>query len=679
MHKLALFATTALLFGGVASAATIAPATDPLASPRFGTWGIDLSGRDTAVSPGQDFFRYANGKWLDRTEIPSDRPSYGMFYVLRQLSEVRTRDIVEHASANSGHDAAIVAALYQSFMNEAAVESADTTPLAPELTAIRAAKTRTDVARIMGASSENFQGSFFGFGPQVDAKHPEVYALSLGQAGIGLPDKEYYSSEQFAEHRKKYVEYIKTLLTYIGWPNPEKSAADIFALETAVAKVHWSQAESRDDEKTYNPMTMAELAAKAPGFDWRAFFAAAKLSDVQSLIVGQPSAITGEAEIFAHADMNTLRAWLAFHAADNAAPNLSKRFADAAFEFRDHTINGQPQQRERWKRAVSLVNGTIPQAVGKIYAQKYFTPEARARMDELVKNVMAALKARIEHLAWMSPETKAAALQKLANFSVHIGVPDTWRDFSQLELHADNLVANIRAIGAHEWTYYRARIGQHVDKGEWDDTPQTVNAWNRSSQNDITFPAAILQPPFFDPDADMAVNYGAIGMVIGHEISHGFDDQGRKYDSMGMLRDWWTPNDAERFKAQTVRLGSQYHAIPILPNASIDGDLTMGENIADLAGVLISLDAYHASLHGKTAPVIDGLTGDQRFFLGFAQVWRAKYREDFQRNLLVSDPHSPPIARINGTVRNVDAWYEAFHIKPGDPMYIAPDQRVRIW
>jgi putative endopeptidase len=679
-RRIALLAGTALVLFGMVAYAADAPASDPLASPKFGTWGFDRAGTDASVKPGTDFFRYANGVWLDRTEIPSDRPSYGMFYVLRQLSEARVRDIIEKASASdANHDSQIVGALYRGFMDEARVEALDAKPIEPELAAIRAAKTRTDVARLMGESNESFGSSMFPLAVFTDAKHPDRWTLVMLQGGIGLPDREYFTDAQFAEQRTKYQAYIATLLKYVDWPNAERAAADVMALELAIAKVHWSQAESRDDEKTYNPMTPAELAAKAPGFDWKAYFTAAKLSDLASLVVYQPSAITGEARIVSETSMDTLRAWLAFHAVDNVSPYLSRRFADANFEFRDKTLNGQPEQRARWKRAVNLINLTIPQAVGKLYAARYYTPQARERMASLVTNLLTAMKGRIERLSWMAPETRQAALAKLANFSVHIGVPDTWRDFSRLDLSAGDLIGNGRRIFAHEWAFYRGRIGQRVDKGEWDDSPQTVNAWNRSAQNDITFPAGILQPPFFDPDADPAINYGAIGAVIGHEITHGFDDQGRKYDMNGMLRDWWTSADAKRFQEQAARLGLQYEAMSILPGTKINGELTMGENIADLGGLLMALDAYHASLNGKPAPVIDGLTGDQRVFLGWAQVWRSKLRDDYQRQLLVSDPHSPAVARVNGVVRNIDAWYSAFNIKPGDPLYLPPDQRVRIW
>jgi putative endopeptidase len=679
--KLALLAGSAILmFALAADAANMAPA-DPLASPKYGTWGYDASGMDRSVKPGTDFFRYANGKWIERTEIPPDRPNTGMFYLLRQLAEQRVRDIIERASTGTGagHDAEVVGVLYRSYMDEARVEALDAKPIEPELAAIRAARTRTDIARLMGESNEGIGSSMFPMFVNTDAKRPDTWALVMVQGGIGLPDKDYFTDAQFATHREKYKAYIATLLKYLNWPDAGKQAAAVYALEEAIAKVHWTQAESRDDEKTYNPMTPAELAAKAPGFDWKAYFTGARVPDLKFAVVSQPSAIAGEAAIIGKADMDTLRAWLAFHLADNASPFLSRRFADANFEFREKTLNGVPQQRDRWKRAVKFIDDSIPQALGKLYVAKYFTPQAKARMEALVKNVLAAMKDRIERLDWMSPQTKAVALQKLANFTVHIGFPERWRDFSRLELSPTDLVGNGRRIAAHEWAFYRGKIGGPVDKGEWILGPATVNAWNRSSQNDITFPAGILQPPFFDPDADDAINYGAIGMVIGHEISHGFDDQGRKYDAQGMLRDWWTEADAKGFLAQQGRLGKQFEAIPILPNAKINGDLTMGENIADLAGLLIALDAYHKSLNGKPAPVIDGMTGDQRFFLGFAQVWRAKLREPFMRQILVSDPHSPPVARVNGTVVNMDAWYAAFNIKPGDPMYIAPDQRVRIW
>jgi putative endopeptidase len=676
---LSLCAAAALLSAAPALAAD-APANTSLQSPKYGAWGFDFDGRDAAVSPGQDFFRYADGGWLDRTEIPADRSNYGVSHRLRELSDARVRDLIETSAANPAtHDQQLIAAFYKSFMDEARVEQLGAKPIAPELAAVRAATTRPALARLMGRAVETSQSSFFSLAVDGDPKHPDHATLLASQAGLGLPDREYYIDPQFEALRGQYKAYVAQQLKAIGWPEPERAAQAIFAMESAIAKVHWTQAESRDSEKIYNPMDVAALEAKAPGFPWRDFMLAAHLASDQALIVNQPSAFTGIARVFGETPVETLQAWLAFNLVDNASPLLSKRFVDANFEFRSKALQGQPQQRARWKRGVSLVNGQLNHAVGQLYAERYFTADARAKMDEMIRNLRTALAGRIEKLAWMSPETKAQAQVKLAKFGTNIGAPPRYRDYSGLSLKEGDLLGDNEAIAAFNWAYYRNQIGKPLDRQEWDDAPQTVNAWYRETRNDITFPAGILQPPFFDPDADMAVNYGAIGGVIGHEITHGFDDQGRKSDGDGMLRDWWTAEDAARFQVQADRLGAQYETIAILPNAKIDGKLTMGENIADLGGLLLALDAYHASLHGQPAPVIDGLTGDQRVFLGWAQVWRAKYREGFMRQILVSDPHSPPMARVNGVVRNVDAWYQAFGVKPGDALYVPPEQRVRIW
>lgn len=650
-------------------------------APRMGPWGFDLSGRDTSVTPGQDFFTYANGQYVEKLVIPSDRSRYGAFDALNELSVNRMRAVVETAASDkaAAGDAAKIGALYRSFMDEARIEELGAKPLAADLAEISAAKTRADLARLMGKSQGAFGGSFFGAYISDDAKDPERYAVYLFQAGLGMPDRDYYLQESFAPQKAKYEAYVAKLLSLAGWAEPEAHAKAIVAMETKIAEVSWTRAERRDDDKTYNPFEVAKLAAYAPGFDWAAFMEGAGLSKVDRVVVAENTAFPKIAAVFAETPVDTLKAWAAFTLADNAAPYLSKAFDEAQFDFRSRTLSGQPEQRPRWKRGVSLVDSQVGEALGKIYVEAYFPAESKAKMEALVGDIRTAMGARIEKLAWMSPATKTKALEKLAKFNVKIGYPDKWRDYSGLEIVDGDLYGDVERAVAFEWAYRANRLGGPVDDSEWGMTPPTINAYYSSTKNEIVFPAAILQPPFFDPDGDPAVNYGGIGGVIGHEITHGFDDQGRKSDGDGRLTDWWTAEDAAKFQAQAAKLGAQYSAVEVLPGAKINGDLTMGENIADLGGLLLALDAYHLSLGGKPAPVIDGLTGDQRVFLGWAQVWRGKYRDDAIKRQLVSDPHSPPKYRVDVPVRNIDAWYAAFGVKPGDAMYVKPEDRVRIW
>jgi putative endopeptidase len=652
---------------------------------RYGTWGFDIAGMDRSVKPGDDWFRFVNGTWVRNTTIPADRSSYGAFAVLRDLSDARLRKLVESYPAGgdpaTGGDQAKVAALYGGFMDEAAIERLDAGPLTARLGPVWLARTKEDVARLMGRSMGGFGSSFFGPGVNDDAKQPDRYSLYLRQSGLGLGDRELYLDPKFAPQRERYVRYVAQMLEMAGWPDAARSAAAVMALETRIAEAHWTRAESRNRDKTYNLMSLAELQAAAPGFPWAAFLDAAEVGRSERAIVAQNTAFPKIASIFADTDMATLKAWEAFHTADDIAPLLSRRFVDANFEFRQKFLNGQPQQRDRWKRGVAFAENAMGEAIGRDYVALYFPPESKAKMDALVGNLRTALRARIERLEWMGAETKAQAQAKLASFNVKIGYPDKWRDYSGLRVVPGDLVGNAERAGRFEWDYRRNRIDAPVDKAEWGMTPQTVNAYYNSVKNEIVFPAAILQPPFFDPDADPAVNYGAIGGVIGHEITHGFDDQGRKSDGNGVLRDWWTAEDAAKFEVQATRLGAQYEAYDFegLPGLHINGRASMGENIGDLGGILLGLDAYHASLNGQAAPVIDGFTGDQRVFLGWGQVWRTLFRNEALRQQLVGDPHSPGQIRAIAPLRNVDAWYEAWGVKPGDKLYIPPEQRVRIW
>ncbi|MEO8216550.1 MAG: M13-type metalloendopeptidase [Acidobacteriota bacterium] len=668
----------------IAGAAFAADAQTNIA-PRYGTWGVDLTGMDNSIKPGDDFFRYVNGSWLKTAKIPADRTSWGAFPMLGELSDQRVKEILDTWAADKtlqpGSDEARVAAIYRTFLDEATVEKLDAKPVQPLLDAIRKAKTRDDMAAIMGATSRGFGSSFFSGGVSDDAKHPDRYAFYMGQSGLGLPDREFYLRDKFKEQKDRYTKYVADMLGLAGWDDPDKSAGEVVAMETKIADAHWTRAEGRDRDKTYNPMTIAELGTYAPGFPWKAAMKAANLDKAPVVVVRQNTAFPKEAKIFAETPVATLKAWEAFHTIDDAAPYLSKRFVDPHWEFHSHYLNGTTEQRPRWKRAVGASQALMGEAIGREYVKLYFPPESKTKMDSLVNDLRVALKARIDNLDWMGPETKKAAQEKLAHFNVKIGYPVKWRDYSGLKIKEGDLAGNMVRGSQFEWARDVKRIGQPVDKDEWGMTPQTVNAYYSSVKNEIVFPAAILQPPFFDPKADPAVNYGGIGAVIGHEITHGFDDQGRKSDGNGMLRDWWTAADAKKFDAQAARLGEQYEAVNFseLPGLHIIAKQTMGENIGDLGGLLTALDAYHLSLHGQPAPVIDGFTGDQRFFLGFGQIWRTMMRTDALRQQLMTNPHSPGTVRAFEPLRNIDAWYAAFDVKEGDANYIKPEERVRIW
>jgi len=688
MKSATALAVVLMLAAGRALAAEPAPL-------KYGAWGLDLTAMDKATRPGDDFFRYANGAWLDRTPIPADKPGMTLRILESDLAEARLHAIMEDSAKAADHEPSSVegkvGAFYKSFMDEARIEALGAKPIAPELDAIRAATSRERLGALMGRHVRDFESSAFGIGLDVDTKDIAHYAVYLGQAGLGLPDRDYYLQASFAEKKAAYQAYVEKLLTLLDWPDPKGKAAAVVALETSIAEVSWTKAEERNPDTTYNPYTLPELEKAAPGFPWRAFLAEAGLGAPKKLVVVEKTAFPKIAAIFAKTPVEVLQAWLAFSVADNAAPNLSKPFADAYFEMRQKTLSGQAEQEARWKRGVHAVSGgdylagdrfdrfgNLGWAVGQLYTARYFGPDAKAKVQALVADLKTAYRARIQKLDWMSPATKTEALKKLAAYNVKVGYPDKPRDYSKVVIRDDDLIGNVRRAAEADWAFYVARQNGPVDRQDWGMTPQTNDAYN-GSLIDIVFPAVILQPPIFDPDADPAVNYGAVGGVIGHELTHGFDDQGRKFDSKGTLRDWWTPADAKTFEARAKVFGAQYSAYEPLPGAHVNGALTMGENIADLGGLTLGLDAYHASLKGKPAPVIDGLTGDQRVFLGWAQAWRGKLRDDAVRRQVVSDPHSPRQYRVNGPVRNIDAWYAAFGVKPGDKLYIAPDQRVRIW
>jgi len=688
ISRLLAFAISLILVAPGARAADPAASSasiPPTAAQRYGSWGVDLAGMDRSVKPGDDFFRYVNGKWVATTKIPPDKSSYGAFAILTDLSEARERALLDRWAADkslkSGSDEAKVAAIYRTFLDEATAEKLDAKPIQPKLDAIRKAKSRDDVAALMAQSQADFGRSFFGANVTDDAKNPDKYALYLSQSGLGLADREFYLRDNFKPQKERYQKYVADILRLIGWDEPDKNGADIVALETKIADAHWTRAESRNRDKTYNPATLPELEKNAPGFPWRRYFQEAELGKADRAVVRQNTAFPKLAAIFSETPVETLKAWEAFDVADEAAPLLSKRFVDTHWEFRSKFLNGAEEQRPRWKRGVDAAENGMGEAIGRTYVAEYFPPESKAKMEKLVADLLAAMKGRIENLQWMGPETKARALEKLSKFGVKIGYPTKWRDYSTLVIREGDLVGNAIRSAKFEWDRDVNRIGKSIDRLEWGMTPQTVNAYYTPVKNEIVFPAAILQPPFFDPNADPAVNYGGIGAVIGHEITHGFDDQGRKSDGNGMLRDWWTAEDAAKFEAQATKLGTQYEAynFPQLPGQHIIGRLTMGENIGDLGGILLGLDAYKRSLNGQPAPVIDGFTGEQRVFLGWAQVWRTLQRDDQLRQMLATNPHSPGAVRAYAPLRNVDAWYAAFNVKEGDANYVKPEDRVRIW
>ena len=662
---------------------------------KYGTWGFDLAGMDSKTKPGDDFFRYANGAWIDKTQIPADKPAYSLRLAMTDLTEQRLKNLLETAGANQTDNPSTLeekaGAFYRSFMDEARVEQLGLKAIDTELNDLKNAKTRDDFAALMGRTTTDFEFSLFNPVIDVDLKDPKKYAFYLGQAGIGLPDRDYYLKPDFTGQKTAYQNYVITILKLLNWPDAEKSAKDIVDFETKIADVSWTKTQQRDLNAIYNPMSIEELKKFAPGFAWEKFLGEAKMAKLTRVIVAEKSAFPKIVDVYSKAPMDTIRAWQAFHIADNAAPYLSKPFTDAYFELHDKTLSGQKEEKVRWKRAITAVGGgdfgvgdrfgtfgTLGFGVGQLYTAKYFPPEAKAKIQSLVDNLKSAYRARIEKLDWMGPETKKEALKKLDTYTIKVGYPDHPRDYSKLVIKGDDLTGNVKRCGQLDWDFYTARFFGPVDRADWGMTPQTNDAYN-GSLRDIVFPAGILQPPIFDADADPAINYGAAGGVIGHELTHGFDDQGRKIDASGALRDWWTKQDAETFKKRADMLGAQYSKYEPIAGVHVNGDLTMGENIADLGGLTLALDAYRASLKGQEAPVLDGYSGDQRVLLGWAQAWRGKVTDDYVRKQVVSDPHSPRQFRVIGPARNTDAWYDAFKVQSGDKMFVEPDQRVRIW
>ncbi|MBC7505318.1 MAG: M13 family metallopeptidase, partial [Sandarakinorhabdus sp.] len=661
-----------LLSATAAATATIIAFAAPLsAAPQYGTYGFDAAGMDTKVKPGDDFFSYANGTWDRTTPIAADRSSAGVGVILDDLSRQRTREIIEAAAANPGtsDDARRVGTYYATFLDEAGIEAKGVGAITPTLERIAAIKTPTELATALGAAQRVGIPGPFGVGVEQDPKDPEHYMVGMAQSGLGLPDRDYFlvDNPKFVETRAKYVDHIAAMFKLAGFQNAKPRAEAVFGLEKAMAQVQWSAVENRDPVKTYNPQPPAALAAAAPGLDWPAFLAAAGVGGEKRLDVGQPTAFAAMSKLVASQPLAVWKDYLALRTLKAHAPVLSKAFVDENFAFNGKVLSGQQEIQARWKRGVNAVNTYMGEAVGKLYVEKYFTADAKAKIDELVHNLLAAMGKRVDTADWMSAGTKTEARAKLASFNPKIGYPDKWRDYSKLQVLAGDAVGNLDAANAFAYDRDLAKLGGPLDRGEWFMAPTVVNAYYNPPMNEVVFPAAILQPPFFDPAADPAVNYGAIGAVIGHEITHGFDDQGRQYDAKGVLRDWWTAADGKAFEARAKRLVEQYNAYEPLPGTHVNGQLTLGENIADIAGLQIAHDAWKLSLGGKPAPVIDGMTGEQRFFLGYGQAWRGKRRDAATLAQLTSDPHSPNVERAS-TVRNMDDWYTAFGAKPGEKL-----------
>jgi putative endopeptidase len=672
-----------LLFGGAAPAQT--PQPPPPATQKAVALGVDTKNFDTSVRPQDDFYRYVNGNWLKTVQIPADRARYGTFIELADKSELALRAIIEEAAGAKGHkpgsDLQKVGDLYLSFMDTARIEAAGLKPVQADLARVAALKDRAQLPELLVELQRIGVQTPFAMYVGQDAKQATRYIVYVTQSGLGLPDRDYYLKQEpkFVEVRAAYVKYVSTLLGLAGEKQPEEAAKAILALETALAEKQWDRAKNRDRELTYNLKTVAELDALTPGFSWKRFLGAAEAQRTPGVVVRQPDYLQAAGQQLAQAPLPVLKQYLAFKVLDAAAPNLSKPFEDASFAFRGRTLQGLQENRPRWKRGVAAVEGALGEVVGRLYVERHFSPASKARMQQLVANLRAAFQQGIEGLEWMSPETKAQAQAKLARFNVKIGYPEKWKDYSGVSVKRDDLVGNLKRASAFEFRRGVKRLGGPIERREWNMTPQTVNAYYSSTMNEIVFPAAILQPPFFNPDADDATNYGAIGGVIGHEISHGFDDQGSRSDGEGNLRDWWTAVDKAAFQKRTGMLVDQYAAFSPLEGMKVNGKLTLGENIGDLSGLTVAYKAYKLSLGGKPAPVIEGYTGDQRFFFGWAQVWRGQYRDDALRQLLLTDSHSPGEFRVNGVVRNMPEFYEAFGVKPQDRAFLPDAQRVKIW
>ncbi|MES2103681.1 MAG: M13-type metalloendopeptidase [Pseudomonadota bacterium] len=685
-----LLGAIALLFAGATS--IHAQAAEPAKATAASSSTVLLSGiytkyNDASVKPQDDFFRHVNGQWLKTSEIPSDKSGAGAFLDLREATVPQLHAIIEalakDKNAKPGTEAAKIADMYATYMDTANIDALGLKPLEADFAKVAAITDKKQFPALIAYLNLISGNAPYDIGIHQDAKDSTVYVADLSQSGLGMPDRDYYLKDDDArlkDARSKYVAHVEKMLSMAGDKDAAKSAADILALETALAKVQWTKVENRDPVKTYNKVELSKLDSLTPGYDINAYLSALGIKDkISYIVVSQPSYLTGFSKVVQEMPLETWKTYFKWRMLSSAASQLPKAFAEENFAFYSTVLNGIPKQEERWKRGVHLVDGAMGESLGKLYVEKHFPAESKARMEKLVGNLLAAYRQSIDTLDWMSPATKKEAQAKLAAFTPKIGYPKKWRDYSALQIVKGDAVGNARRSATFASQVELNKLGKPIDRDEWGMTPQTVNAYYNPELNEIVFPAAILQPPFFDPKADDAVNYGGIGAVIGHEISHGFDDQGAQYDGAGNLRDWWSKEDHEKFAAKTAVLVKQYNAFSPVPGYNVNGELTLGENIADNSGLSIAYKAYKISLNGKPAPVLGGLTGDQRFFTGFAQVWRGKMRDQAAIVRIKTDPHSPPEFRANGTLRNMPDFYKSFSVKEGDKMYLAPSDRVSIW
>jgi predicted metalloendopeptidase len=684
MNRLIIWtASVALTFVGCSPKSSDAPPATT--SPSEVGSGVDLAAFDKDVRPQDDLFHHVNGAWLAKTEIPSDKSSYGSFDMLVDKSQADLRAIVEDAAKQSnkaaGSDAQKIGDFYESFMNEQRVEEIGLKPLESELAAVDRIASKADLARYFARMFKlNVINPLVGY-VDGDAQRPGYDILYVFQGGLGLPDRDYYLKQDapLTAYRDKYVGFLTTVLTLSNQQSPDATARQVFDLETRLARAHWTNVESRDAVKTYNKRTLADLPKEFPGFDWAAWTGELGVSRAPAIVINQPSYVKVFAALVNEVPVERWKPYIRAALLNGFAPYLNKAMVDAEFGFYGQTLRGVKENEPRWKRAVNAINSNLGEMLGKLYVDRHFKPEAKARMEQLVENLRLAFKDGIDKLEWMTPETKKQAQDKLAKFRPKIGYPSKWRDYSRVHVIKDDLVGNLTRAFIAESEFQLAKVGKPVDPEQWSMTPQTVNAYYNPVRNEIVFPAAILQPPFFNLEADDAVNYGGIGAVIGHEMGHGFDDQGRRYDGNGMLRDWWTAKDAEEYMRRAKLLVDQYNEFEPLPGLRVNGELTLGENIGDLTGAVIAYRAYHLSLGGKPAPTLDGLSGDQRYYLGWAQIWRAKERDDALRQQVMTNPHSPEMYRANGPLRNIPEFYSTFGVKEGDKMWLPAERQTKIW
>ncbi|MBB1388376.1 peptidase M13 [Shewanella sp. SG44-6] len=695
MRKLVIGGLCASLIAGLSAcsndktvvtpAADVAKTATAAAVEKALTSGITFDNIDKSVRPQDDFYMYVNGAWMNKAEIPGDRTSIGAFYDLRENARDDVKAIIEDLSATpnlaDGTDEQKVADLYRSFMDVETLDKLGIAPIQADLDKIAALKDKKELTAFFGENQANGGGTPLAFYIEIDAKDSSRYATHIWQYGLSLPEKDYYfnQEERFVNIRKAFVEHIEKMYNLAGLPNAKANAEAILALETQIAEKHWDVVETRDSTKTYNLYQVKNLPELASEINWDGYLAALGGDKQTDIIINQPSYIQGLNEVIKNNDLDTWKNYMTWMALTHNASNLSQALDNENFAFFSKTLNGQEEQEPRWKRGVSTVSDTLGEVVGKVYVKRHFAPEAKSRMEQLVENLRGAYSSSIDSLDWMSADTKVAAKDKLAKFNPKIGYPNKWDDYSKLTIKADDLVGNAKRAAIVQHNKDIAKLGQPIDKDEWHMTPQTVNAYYNPTMNEIVFPAAILQPPFFNLEADDAVNYGGIGAVIGHEMGHGFDDQGAKFDGEGNMRDWWTEADLKAFESKGNALIAQYNGYQVFDDLHVNGSLTLGENIGDLSGVTIAYKAYKMSLDGKEAPVIDGLTGDQRFFMGFTQIWRVKMKEEAMRNRVATDPHSPGHFRALGALSNMPEFYSTYDVKQGDKMYIAPESRVKIW